>query len=476
MSPTFRSLRNPNYRLYASGGLVSNTGTWMQRIAQDWLVLAIAADAALALGVTTALQFLPILLLSPYAGVIADRFPKRRVLQVTQVMMAVPSAVLGVLAVTGSVEVWQVYLLAFVFGIGTAFDAPARQSFVSEIVDEGDLTNAVGLNSASFNAARLVGPALAGVLIALLGGGVEGTGWVILVNALSYLPVVAVLQSMDTRALHSPPRTPRGPGALREGLRYVRGRPDLMLILAVVFFAGTFGLNFSVTSALMVTEVYERDSAAFGLVGSAVAVGSLTGALLAAGRAVVRLRLVVGAGLVFGVAVVAAGLLPTYWTFVVFAPVLGITALTMITAANTRMQIATEPALRGRVMALYMTIFMGGTPIGAPLIGWVGSHLGARWTLIVGGVVTVLGIMVSLALLGHLRDLPRRVLTASGAAGSLANRVWDHQTVERAGKQYDTPDLGGSVSRGSDTAGRSRPRVATTAALQHRRARQSVEH
>ncbi|WP_447645430.1 MFS transporter [Nocardioides zeae] len=170
MSPTFRSLRNPNYRLYAAGGIVSNTGTWMQRIAQDWLVLAVAANGATALGITTALQFLPILLLSPYAGVVADRFPKRRLLQVTQVMMAAPSLVLGVLAVTGTVEVWHVYALAFVFGIGTAFDAPARQSFVSEIVDEDDLTNAVGLNSASFNAARLVGPALAGVLIAALGG------------------------------------------------------------------------------------------------------------------------------------------------------------------------------------------------------------------------------------------------------------------------------------------------------------------
>ncbi|MDT9594289.1 MFS transporter [Nocardioides zeae] len=444
MSPTFRALRNPNYRLYAAGGLVSNTGTWMQRIAQDWLVLAVAANGAIALGITTALQFLPILLLSPYAGVIADRFPKRRVLQVTQVMMAVPSAVLGVLALSGTVEVWHVYLLAFVFGIGTAFDAPARQSFVSEIVDEDDLTNAVGLNSASFNAARLVGPALAGVLIALLGGGVTGTGWVILVNAVSYLPVIAVLQRMDARALHSPPRVPRGPGALREGLRYVRGRRDLMLILAVVFFAGTFGLNFSVTSALMVTEVYERDSAAFGLVGSAVAVGSLSGALLAASRATVRLRLVVVAGLVFGVSVVVAGLLPTYWSFVVFAPVLGITALTMITAANTRMQISTEPSLRGRVMALYMTIFMGGTPVGAPLIGWIGSHLGARWTLIVGGAATVLGILVSLAVLGHLKDLRRRVLTPSGGAGSLALRVWDSQAVERAGKQSDTPDLGGS--------------------------------
>ncbi|MDN7120408.1 MFS transporter [Nocardioides sp. ChNu-153] len=445
MSPTFRSLRNPNYRLYAAGGIVSNTGTWMQRVAQDWLVLAIAANGATALGITTALQFLPMLLLSPYAGVVADRVPKRRLLQVTQLMMAVPSAALGVLAVTGTVEVWHVYTLAFLFGVGTAFDAPARQSFVSEIVDEDDLTNAVGLNSASFNAARLVGPALAGVMIAALGGGVVGTGWVILINAVSYLPVIAVLGRLDGAALHSASVTGRRKGALREGLRYVRGRRDLMLVLAVVFFAGTFGLNFSITSALMVTEVFGRESAAYGLVGSAVAVGSLTGALLAAGRAQVRLRLVVGAGLVFSVAVVVAGLLPTYWSFVVFAPVLGITALTMITAANTRMQIATDPALRGRVMALYLMIFMGGTPVGAPLIGWVGEEYGARWTLVLGGAVTLVGILVSLAVLGHLRP----VLTALRRPGSLGPRVWHSRTVERAGNQIDTPDRGGSVPVGA---------------------------
>lgn len=470
MSPTFRSLRNPNYRLYAAGGIVSNTGTWMQRIAQDWLVLAVAANGATALGITTALQFLPILLLSPYAGVVADRFPKRRLLQVTQIMMAAPSLALGVLAVTGTVEVWHVYVLAFVFGIGTAFDAPARQSFVSEIVDEDDLTNAVGLNSASFNAARLVGPALAGVLIAALGGGMEGTGWVILVNALTYLPVVAVLQRLDVAALHSPERTPRGPGVVREGLRYVRRRPDLMLVLAVVFFAGTFGLNFSITSALMVTEVYGRDSAAYGIVGSAVAVGSLSGALLAASRTTVRLRLVVGAALVFGTTVILSGLLPTYWTYVVFAPVVGLTALTMITAANARMQIATDAPLRGRVMALYMMIFMGGTPLGAPVIGWIGSEYGARWTLVVGGSATVLGVLLSLALLGHLRGVWGRVLTPLRRAGSLGPRVWDDQAVQRAVNSSDTPDRGGDSARGRlGGAGR---RTIT----HHHRARQSVGH
>ncbi|MGI8899395.1 MAG: MFS transporter, partial [Nocardioides sp.] len=242
MSPTFQALSNRNYRLYAAGGVVSNTGTWMQRVAQDWLVLQLTANSGTALGITTGLQFLPMLLLSPYAGLIADRFPKRRLLQVTQLMMAGPALLLGILAVTGTAQPWHVYVLAFVFGIGTAFDAPARQSFVSEMVGPDDLTNAVGLNSASFNAARIVGPALAGLLIAAGGSGVEATGWVIIANAFSYGAVIFVLQRMRTADLDTPELAVRGPGMIRDGLRYVRNRPDLVLVLTIVFFAGTFGL------------------------------------------------------------------------------------------------------------------------------------------------------------------------------------------------------------------------------------------
>ncbi len=407
MSPTFRSLRNPNYRRYAAGGVVSNTGTWMQRIAQDWLVLQLTANSGTAIGITTGLQFLPFLLLSPFAGVVADRIPKRRLLQFTNLGMALPALVLGVLAVTGTAQIWHVYVLAFVLGTAAAFDAPARQSFVSEIVDADDLSNAVGLNSASFNAARLVGPAVAGLLIAALGGGVVATGWVILINAVTYVAPILTLRSLDGRALDTPDLVRREPGQIRAGVSYVLGRPDLMLIMAIVFFAGTFGLNFQLTSALMATEVFGRGATEYGLLGTFLAVGSLTGSLLAARRVHVRHRLVIGAALAFAGLEIVAALMPTYVTFALMTPLLGLSALTMITAANTFVQLHTDPGMRGRVMALYMMIFIGGTPLGAPLIGWIGEVAGARWTLLVGGAMTALGVLASSAL--YLRAQRRRV-------------------------------------------------------------------
>jgi MFS family permease len=424
LSPTFRSLHNPNYRRYAAGGVVSNTGTWMQRVAQDWLVLQLTANSGLAIGITTGLQFLPFLLLSPLAGLVADRIPKRRLLQLTNIGMAVPALVLGLLAVTGAAQIWHVYVLALVLGVASAFDAPARQSFVSELVDGDDLTNAVGLNSASFNAARLVGPALAGVLIAALGGGVVATGWVILANAVSYVAPVLTLRSLDARTLHTPEPMRREPGQIRAGVHYVLGRPDLMLILGIVFFAGTFGLNFQLTSALMATEVFERGATEYGLLGTFLAVGSLTGSLVAARRTEVRMRLVLVAALAFGVLEMVAGLMPTYLTFALMTPLLGLSALTMITAANSFMQLHTDPLLRGRVMALYMMIFIGGTPLGAPLVGWIGEVAGARWTLLGGGAATVLGVLASALLFWRaerrrtatVEPLPDTVVTTGAAA------------------------------------------------------------
>jgi MFS family permease len=410
VSPTFRSLHNHNYRLYATGGVVSNTGTWMQRVAQDWLVVVLAVNDGTALGITTGLQFLPALLLSPYAGLIADRFPKQRLLQVTQTVMALTALLLGVLAVTGTVQVWHVYVLAFVFGVGSAFDAPARQSFVSEMVDPEDLSNAVGLNSASFNAARVAGPALAGLLIGVFGGGAAATGWVILLNGLSYAAVVVALRRMVVADLNITAREERHKGMIRDAVRYLRGRPDLMLILSIVFFAGTFGLNFQMTSALMATHVFHKGATEYGLLGSAMAVGSLTGALMAARRVRIRLRLVAGAALLFGAVEIVAGMVPTYLTFVLIVPLLGFSALTMITSANTTMQLATAPHLRGRVMALYLMVFMGGTPIGSPFIGWIGEQFGARWTLIGGGGLTMLGVLASIAVFTRGRGLlDRRV-------------------------------------------------------------------
>jgi MFS family permease len=405
LSPTFRSLSNRNYRLYASGAVVSNVGTWMQRVAQDWLVLQLTGNSGTALGITTGLQFLPILLLSPYAGLIADRFPKRRLLQVTQLMLAVPALLLGVLAVTGVAQSWHVYVLAFIFGIGSAFDAPARQSFVSEIVGPDDLTNAVGLNSASFNLARMVGPALAGVLIAALGSGVPATGAVILVNAISYGAVILSLQRMRDHELDPAVPVERHKGMIRDGVRYVLARPDLMLILTIVFFAGTFGLNFQLTSALMATEVFDKGASEYGLLGTTLAIGSLSGALLAARRVRIRHRLVILAAICFGVTEIVAGVLPSYLLFALWTPVIGLASLTMITAANATFQMSVAPEMRGRVMALYMMIFMGGTPLGAPVVGWVGETFGARWTLIGGGIATILGTLLAVLVFSRAKGL-----------------------------------------------------------------------
>jgi MFS family permease len=397
LSPTFRSLRNPNYRLYAAGSVVSNVGTWMQRVAQDWLVLQLTGNSGTAIGITTGLQFLPFLLLSPVAGLVADRIPKRRLLQLTNLGMAVPALVLGLLAVTGQAQIWHVYVLALLLGVSSAFDAPARQSFVSELVEPEDLTNAVGLNSANFNSARIVGPALAGLLIAALGGGVVATGWVILLNAVSYAAPIGMLRTLDPRLLRSPDVVPRAPRAIRAGVGYVRRRPDLLLILAIVFFTGTFGLNFQITSALMATNVFGKGPTEYGLLGTFMAFGSLAGSLLAARRERVRHRLVVGAALAFAAVEIAAGLMPTYLTFALLTPLLGITALTMITSANAFMQLNTDTGMRGRVMALYMMIFIGGTPLGAPFMGWIAETFGARWTLLLGGGITGLGVVLASA-------------------------------------------------------------------------------
>jgi MFS family permease len=405
LSSTFHSLHNANYRRYAAGSLVSNVGTWLQRVAQDWLVLLLTGGSGAALGLVTGLQFLPFLVLSPLAGLVADRIPKRRLLQMTNVGMAVPAVVLGVLALTGTAHIWHVYALALLLGVASAFDAPARQSFVSEIVDPDDVTNAVGLNSASFNAARIIGPALAGLTIAALGSGVDATGWVILANGLSYAAPIFMLARLDEAALTPTKPLAREPGQIRAGVAYVRGRPDLMLILGIVFFTGTFGLNFQMTSALMATQVFDKGASEYGALGTIMAVGSLAGSLVAARRTRVRHRMVVGAAVAFGVIEVMAGLAPSYLTYALLCPLLGLSALTMITSANAFVQLHTEPAMRGRVMALYMMIFIGGTPFGSPFIGWIGEMFGARWTLIVGGVLTVLGTALASAL--YLRSRQR---------------------------------------------------------------------
>ena len=388
--PLFSSLNVPNYRLFFLGGFVSNLGTWMARIAQDWLVLTILTNnSAIALGVVTGLQFLPTAVLAPYAGTLADRFDKRRLLLATQAALAVTGTVLAILVIGGWVSLWHVYLLATAQGIASAFDAPARQSFAPEMVPDRLIGNSVGLNSTSFHAARLIGPAVAGLTIAWW-----GVGPAMMLNALSFVAVLLALLAMDPSQLHPAPRATRA-GGVREGLRYVRNRPDIMLVLFMVFMLGTFGLNFQITNSLMATAVFHVGPEEFGFMSSVMAIGSLSGGLLAARRTRVPLRLIVAALAAFTVSLGVLALSPSYVFYLVALLPAGLASLTVMTAANTSVQLAVEPTMRGRVMALYMAIFLGGTPIGAPVLGWIGDLWGPRWTLAIGAIACGLAVVAA---------------------------------------------------------------------------------
>jgi MFS family permease len=391
MSPTFASLSIYNYRVFAAGTLISNTGTWMGRVAQDWLVLTeLTPHSSVALGIVTGLQFAPLAIFAPISGMIADRFPKRRILFATQSALALTSLLTGVLVVTGSVQLWQIFLLAFIQGVAAALDNPARQTFVSEMVPHESLSNAVGLNSASFNAARLIGPGVAGLVIAAF-----GTGPAFFLNTLSFVAVLFALARLRPGELNiTPPHS--GKGQIREGLRYVRGRPDIILIMALVFVLGTFGMNFQMTTALMATTVFHKGPGAYGLLGSIMAVGSLSAALMSARRPNPRLRILLVAFAAFAVASTAAALAPSYIWFAVLLIPVGLAALTVLTTANSMVQLSVDPAMRGRVMALYMAVFMGGTPLGSPLIGWIGSAWGPRWTILVGSLATGLAVLAAM--------------------------------------------------------------------------------
>jgi MFS family permease len=384
---SFRALRVRNFRIYASANLVSLTGTWMQRIGQDWLVLQLSGDSGVALGLITALQFGPTLLLSMYGGVLADRYPKRRMLLVTQTLMGLLALVLAVLVATGGVELWHVFALAGGLGAVAAVDAPVRQAFVSEMVGPTLLPNAVGLNSTIFNGARLIGPALAGLLIGAASG---DTAPAFFVNAASFGFTIAALAGMRAAELRPSPPVARARGQLRAGLSYTWAHPDLVLAMGLAFVLGTFGFNYQVTIALMAREVFDLGAEAFGLLSTAFAVGSLTGALVSTRRSVrPRQRFLVISAVVFGLLTVVAGLMPGYVSFAAMLVPTGAAALVFSVANNSFVQMGVDPQMRGRVMALYFMCFMGGTPVGAPLIGWVAEHLGAPWGLILGGAVCV---------------------------------------------------------------------------------------
>ncbi|MGH3272808.1 MAG: MFS transporter [Streptosporangiaceae bacterium] len=384
----FGSLRTRNYRLFATGQVVSNTGSWMQRVAQDWLVLNLTHNSGTALGITTGLQFAP-MMLSLWGGAVADRHSKRLILMVTQVLMGALALILGVLALTGAVRIWQVYLLAFVLGLITVVDNPTRQAFAVEMVGTDGLANAIALNSAVFNLARIAGPAVAGLVIAAV-----GTPAAFLVNAGSYGAVLVSLKLMRPGELVRVERAPRARGQLREAMGYVRARPRLWMTLILIFFVSTFGMNFQVTTALMSRGVFHTGPGAFGLASAIFAFGALGGALIAARRGRPTLALLVATSLLFSVFEICSGFMPDYLTFVLMLVPTGLALLTLTTAANSTMQLGTTGAMRGRVMGLYMLVFLGGTPLGSPLAGWVAEVFGPRMVLISGGVIALVATIV----------------------------------------------------------------------------------
>ncbi len=386
MSATFSSLKYYNYRLWFGSALVANVGTWMQRIAQDWLVLTVlTANSGVAVGVITALQFAPVLALSAWAGVLADRLPRRKMLMATQGASGLLALGLGALVLSGHVELWHVYGFALALGCVSALDGPVRQTFVAEMVPSDKLSNAVGLNSASFNAARLIGPGVAGLLIAAV-----GTGWVFIINGISFGATIFALSRMRTREMHRLPSASREKGQIREGIRYVRGRSDIIVIMVVLSVVSTFGLNFQLTSAMMARVEFGMGAGEYGMLGSILAIGSLTGALMAARRERPRVRLVIGSAFGFAVATGVMALMPSYTTFALACIPVGFMSLTMMTAANTTIQMTTDPVMRGRVMSLYMIVFLGATPVGAPIVGWIAEAYGPRWAIGIGSITALL--------------------------------------------------------------------------------------
>ena len=376
----FRSLRYHNYRLWTAGATVSNIGTWMQRTAQDWLVLTqLTHRNAAAVGVVMALQFGPTVLMLPLTGFAADHLDRRKLLLATQAGMGALALALGVLTTAGIVRLWEVYAIAFLLGCVSAFDSPARQSFVSELVGEDDLANAVGLNSTSFNAARMIGPAVAGLLIASV-----GTGWAFLLNAGSFAAVLCSLALLRTGELHRNTRPIRGRGSFVEGFRYVWKRDDLKTVLLMLFLIGTFGLNFAITISTMSVTVFHGGSGQYGLLTSLMASGSVAGAFLAARRARPSIELLLAAAVVFGCGCGLAALMPDYRLFGAALIVVGIAAQTFTTSSNSLVQLSTEPAMRGRVVAILLAIALGGTPIGAPIVGLIANRFGPRSALGVG--------------------------------------------------------------------------------------------
>jgi MFS family permease len=386
---TFRSLRVRNFRLFWIGQMVSVSGTWMQTVAQNWLVLSLTGSGV-ALGVTVALQFLPMLLLGMWGGLIADRFDKRRILFVTQVVPMALALVMFVLVVTGAVTLWMIYALAFLLGLVFMVDMPTRQSFVVELVGADDVANAVGLNSAMFNTGRTVGPAVAGVLIATV-----GTASTFLVNAASYVAVLFALAALRPAELYPQVRAARAPGAIRAGLRYVWSTPVLRSTLLLVAVVGTFGMNFTVVLPLLARYSFHGGAPLYGWLTSLMSLGSLLGALAAAGRVGPTRRMLIGSGAAFGALTLLTSVAPSPMLVGAVLVTVGVAIMLFLATANTTLQLACDPAMRGRVMALYGLVFLGSTPIGGPLLGWLSGRWGGRWGLAVSGAASLVAAVVA---------------------------------------------------------------------------------
>lgn len=408
MRNTFRSLAGYNYRVWAAGALVSNVGTWMQRTAQDWIVLTqLTNHDATAVGIVMSLQFGPQFLLLPLTGYLADGVDRRRLLFITQAAMGLLALGLGLMTLLGVVQLWHVYLFAFLLGCATAFDSPTRQSFVAELVGDAHLSNAVALNSTSFNAARMIGPAVAGVLIAAV-----GSGWVFMLNALSFVAVLGALALLRPATFH--PRVAGTVGqrlGVADGMRHVWGRPDLRAVLVMFFLIGAFGINFPIYISTMAVSVFHVGAGQFGLLTSSMAVGSVTGALMAAGREKPRMQLLLAAALAFGACLLIAAVMPSYRLFAVALFFVGLATQTFTTTAHSAAQLWSDPALRGRVIALVLAVSAGSTPLGAPLIGWVANMFGPRWSLVAGAASGFVAAVVAVYAMAR----QRRAAVASAA-------------------------------------------------------------
>jgi len=385
----WRSFRHRNYRILFPANTVSNIGSWAQRIAQDWLVLELTNNNGTYLGLVTAVQFAPVLFFSLHGGKLADRFNKRKVLILTNIMGGAASLGLGVLVITDLIALWHVFALAAVLGISTAIDAPVRQAFTTEVVGQSDLPNAVSLNSANFNAGRLVGPAVSGGLIAAF-----GTGPSFIINGLSYFFVIAALLNLNEKAFFHLDR-PKSDGNIREGIAYAKARPDIYVVMLMVFFLATFGLNFQIFNALMATQEFGLGPASFGLMGTFIAIGSLTGAIGSARLERFRnTKFVIKGGILFSISIMVFAVIPSYNLYLVWLPICGFVALTTLVSANSIVQTSTDPAIRGRVMGIYLLIFMGGTPFGSPLIGATADLIGIRPTIAICGGISLFASLI----------------------------------------------------------------------------------